>query len=117
MTWNWQNPDWPNFAWDRNRLLAAEQQFLVGGGVLAGTVKHLGSEDRDQLTIEAMSSEAVTTAEIEGETLDRASVQSSLRKQLGLTADNRRVRPAEQGIAEMMVDLYRSFSASLSDET
>jgi Fic family protein len=116
MTWNWQNPDWPNFVWDRNRLLAAEQQFLVGGGVLIGTVKHLGSEDRDQLTIEAMSSEAVTTAEIEGETLDRASVQSSLRKQLGLTADNRRVRPAEQGIAEMMVDLYRSFSASLSEE-
>ena len=117
MTWNWQDPDWPNFAWDRNRLLAAEQQFLVGGGVLVGTVKHLGSEDRDQLTIEAMSSEAVTTSEIEGETLDRASVQSSLRKQLGLTADNRRVRPAEQGIAEMMVDLYRSFSASLSDAT
>ena len=117
MTWNWQDPDWPNFVWDRNRLLAAEQQFLVGGGVLVGTVKHLGNEDRDQLTVEAMSSEAVTTSEIEGETLDRASVQSSLRKQLGLTADNRRVRPAEQGIAEMMVDLYRSFSASLSDAT
>jgi Fic family protein len=117
MAWNWQDPDWPNFVWDRNRLLAAEQQFLVGGGVLVGTVKHLGSEDRDQLTIEAMSSEAVTTAEIEGETLDRASVQSSLRKQLGLTADNRRVRPAEQGIAEMMVDLYRSFGTSLSDAT
>src|SRR6266545_2786582 len=117
MTWNWQDPDWPNFVWERNRLLAAEQQFLIGGGVLVGTVKHLGSEDRDQLTIEAMSSAAVTTAEIEGETLDRASVQSSLRKQLGLTADNRRVRPAEQGIAQMMVDLYRSFSTSLSDAT
>ncbi len=117
MPWNWQAQDWPNFLWNRNRLVAAEQQFLVGGGVLVGTVKHLGGEDRDQLTIEAMSSEAVTTAEIEGETLDRASVQSSLRKQLGLAADNRRVRPAEQGIARMMVDLYRSFGTSLSDTT
>jgi Fic family protein len=116
MTWNWQQPDWPNFAWDENRLAAAEQQFLLGGGVLVGTVKHLGSEERDQLTIEAMSTEAVTTSEIEGEVLDRASVQSSLRKQLGLATDNRRVRPAEQGIAEMMVDLYRSFAAPLSDE-
>lgn len=116
MAWNWQQPDWPNFAWDNNRLAAAEQQFLLGGGVLVGTVKHLGSEERDQLTIEAMSTEAVTTSEIEGEVLDRASVQSSLRKQLGLATDNRRVRPAEQGIAEMMVDLYRSFAATLSEE-
>lgn len=116
MPWNWQQPDWPNFTWDKDRLAAAEQQFLMGGGLLVGTIKHLGREERDQMTIEAMSTEAVTTSEIEGEILDRASIQSSLRKQFGLATDSRRVRPAEQGIAEMMVDLYRSFSASPSDD-
>jgi Fic family protein len=79
-------------------------------------VKHLAEEDREQLTVEAMSTEAVTTSEIEGEILDRASVQSSIRKQLGLTTDNRRVCPAERGIAEMMVDLHRSFFEPLSQE-
>jgi Fic family protein len=116
MVWNWQQPDWPVFTWDRHRLEAAEQQFLVGGGVLVGTVKHLGTEDRDQLMIEAMSTEALTTSEIEGEILDRASVQASIRKQLGLSRDARRVRPAEQGISEMMVNLYRSFAEPLSAE-
>jgi Fic family protein len=116
MTWNWQQTDWPNFRWDRARLEAAEKQFLVGGGIFVGTVRHLGNEERDQLTIEAMSTEAMTTSEIEGEILDRASVQSSLRKQLGLAADQRRVRPVERGIAEMMVDLYRSFAESPSEE-
>ena len=116
MTWNWQKPDWPNFTWSQARLEEAEQQFLVGGGVLLGTVKHLPEEDRQQLTVDAMSTEAVTTSEIEGEILDRTSVQSSIRRQLGLTLDERRVRPAEQGIAEMMVDLYRSFSKPLSQE-
>ena len=67
-----------------------------------------------QLAVEALSTEAVTTSEIEGEILDRASVQSSIRKQLGLSVEERRVRPAEQGIAEMMVDLYRSFAEPLS---
>jgi hypothetical protein len=47
---------------------------------------------------------------------DRASVQSSIRKQLGLETDRRRVGPAEQGIAEMMVDLYRSFGEPLSED-
>jgi Fic family protein len=117
MTWNWQKTDWPNFRWDRARLEAEEKQFLVGGGVFVGTVRHLGKDERDQLTIEAMSTEAITTSEIEGEILDRASVQSSLRKQLGIATDERRVRPAERGIAEMMVDLYRSFAEPLSEET
>jgi Fic family protein len=76
----------------------------------------LPEEDRQQVTVDAMSIEAVTTSEIEGEILDRASVQSSIRRQLGLTVDERGVRPAEQGIAEMMVDLYRSFSKPLSQE-
>lgn len=116
MTWNWQKSDWPNFAWNRARLEKAEHQFLLGGGVLVGTVKHLPEEDRQQLTVDAMSTEAVTTSEIEGEILDRASVQSSIRKQLGLSVDERRVRPAEHGIAEMMVDSYRSFSEPLSQE-
>src|SRR5438105_9462598 len=51
---NWQQPDWPSFRWERARLEAAEKQFLVGGGMFVGTVRHLGNEEREQLTIEAM---------------------------------------------------------------
>ena len=116
MKWNWQLPDWPDFAWDKARLALAEEQFLVGGGVLLGTVKHLGEEERNQIAVEAMSTEAVTTSEIEGEILDRASVQSSIQRQLGLAADERRVGPKEQGTAQLMVDLYRTFSAPLTEE-
>ncbi|MGH9430272.1 MAG: Fic family protein [Terriglobia bacterium] len=116
MSWNWQQPDWPEFTWNERRLALAEQQFLVGGGVFVGAIKHLGEEDRNQLTVEAMSTEALTTSEIEGEILDRASVQSSIQRLLGLAADNRRAGPAERGVSEMMVDLYKEFSAPLSHE-
>jgi Fic family protein len=116
MTWNWQRPDWPDFLWNESLLRKAEEEFLVGSGIVAGTVKHLDAAEREQFTVEAMSTEAVTTSEIEGEILDRASVQSSIRKALGLATDNRRVRPAEAGIAEVMTDLYRSFGEPLSEE-
>jgi Fic family protein len=116
MTWNWEKPDWPKFRWNEARLALAEKEFLIGGGMLAGIIKHLGHQEREQLTVESMSTEAVTTSEIEGELLDRASVQSSIRRQLGLAADKWNVRPAEQGIAEMMVDLYRSFALPLSED-
>ena len=116
MTWNWQKDDWPHFSWDKKRLAKSEEQFLLKTGMFAGVVKHLEPEDREQLTVEAMSTEALTTSEIEGEILDRASVQSSIRKELGLAADKRRPKPSEQGIAQMMVDSYRRFSEPLSDE-
>lgn len=116
MAWNWQQINWPHFTWNRERLALAEQQFLLGSGILLGTVKHLGAEERDLLKVEAMSTEAITTSEIEGEILDRASIQSSIQRQLGLTADNRRVAPRERGVAEMMVDLCLKFSAPLSEE-
>jgi Fic family protein len=116
MTWNWQQPDWPNFSWDEALLRKAERHFLMGSGLFGGTVKHLAATDQEQLTIEAISSEAVATSEIEGEVLDRASVQSSIRRQLGLATDNRKVAPAERGISEMMVNLYRSSAEPLSDK-
>jgi Fic family protein len=63
-----------------------------------------------------MSTESATTSAIEGEVLDRASVQSSIQRQLGLKPDPKRIRPSEEGVAEMMVDLYRTSAKPLSDE-
>ena len=84
--------------------------------MFVGTLKHVPQSEQELLTVESISAEAVTTSEIEGEILDRASVQSSIRRQFGLATDNRRVKPAEEGVSEMMVDLYRSFAEPLSDE-
>jgi Fic family protein len=116
MTWNWQQSDWPRFSWKSARFEKAEHCFLLQSGIFVGTVNHLADEEREQITIEAISNEALTTSEIEGEMLNRDSVQSSVRRQFGLTTDNRRVQPAEQGIAEMMVNLYRSFAEPLTHE-
>src|SRR5437764_12362146 len=105
MIWNWQRPDWPNFTYDAASVEALEKQFLVNSGEFLGVFRHVGADDRDTLRIELIGDEALKTSEIEGEILDREGVQSSLRQQLGLGDDGRRVRPAERGIAERMVDL------------
>jgi len=119
MIWNWQQPDWPHFTWDATRLEQAERAFLLAAGAFHGTVRHLPDADRAMLTIESMSTEAVTTSAIEGETLSRESVQSSIRRRLGLGAVPPALRgtPAEQGIGELMVDLYQRFSEPLDEGT
>jgi Fic family protein len=117
MRWNWQHPDWPTFRFRQDLLTDRERLFLHQSGVVVGTVRHLPDEERLPLVIELLGTEALKTSEIEGDILDRDSVQSSLRRQFGLQADARRVEPAEQGIAETLSDLYRDFATPLDDET
>ncbi len=115
-TWNWQQEDWPQFRYDSTKLDALEAEFLRQSGVFVGAVKHVSDDDRQQLTVELMGDEAFNTSEIEGEILNRDSLQSSIRRNFGLTTDNRKIPPAEQGIAQMMVELYRQFDKPLSNE-
>lgn len=117
MPWNWTQPDWPHFRYDASALAALEQRFLLSSGEVIGAVRHMDPDERDRLRIELLSDEAVKTSAIEGETLDRSSVQSSLRRQLGLDADRRSVQPREHGIAEMTVDVYGTYALPLDDAT
>lgn len=117
MTWNWQQTEWPEFSWDSERLQRAERFFAEGTGLMVGTSRHLGDDDRDTLIVDLMSREALGTSAIEGESLDRESVQSSIRRQLGLATDHRTSGPREAGIAEMMVHLYRHLAEPLERET
>ena len=117
MTWNWQRADWPEFTYDATAIEPFEKQFLLRSGEFIGAYRHVRPNERDILRIELISDEALKTSEIEGEILNRDSLQSSLRKQFGLGSDNRRVPPQERGIAEMMVGLYQGFADPLSNES
>jgi Fic family protein len=117
MSWNWQDENWPEFRYDKERMAELENRFLTESGVMLGAVKHIDEAERESLAVELISLEALKTSEIEGEILNRESLQSSIRRHFGLKADNRKIPRAEQGIAEMMVDVYRDWSSVLSNET
>ncbi|SIT55936.1 conserved hypothetical protein [Mesorhizobium prunaredense] len=117
MVWNWEQADWPHFTYDKEELEPLESEFLLRSGEFLGVFRHVGSDDRDQIRIDLISEEALKTSAIEGEYLNRESLQSSLRQQLGLGSENRRIPPAERGIAEMMADVYLHFGHVLSHRT
>ena len=117
MQWNWQHKDWPEFTWNTDALDAYERTFLHETGVIVGAAKHFSADDKTRIIIDVITDEAMKTSEIEGEQLNRDSVQSSIRKHFGLKTEHRRIEPAEHGIAEMMTDLYHRFDKPLSHET
>jgi Fic family protein len=117
MTWNWEHPDWPDFTHDPAALEPLERQFLLQSGEFIGAYRHIGPDDQQTLKLELISEEAVKTSAIEGEVLNRDSVQSSLRQQLGLGPELPGVKPAERGISQLMADLYGGFAAPLDEAT
>ncbi|OYZ99977.1 MAG: cell filamentation protein Fic, partial [Rhodobacterales bacterium 17-64-5] len=117
MHWNWTLSEWPNFISRASELDSLERRFLLASGEVLGAVRHVGQGDRDRLQIELLSEEALRTSAIEGEILDRLSVQSSLRRHFGLAPDTYPEMPREQGVSAMMVDVYASFQAPLDHQT
>jgi Fic family protein len=117
MRWNWEQTAWPKFSYDSKSLEALERQFLRRSGEFMGVFRHVGADDRNALRIELISEEAIKTSEIEGEILNRDSVQSSLRHQFGLGPEVSNIPAAERGIASLMTDLYEHFQDPLDDAT
>ena len=115
--WNWQKEEWPDFYYNSEEIESLERDFFRQSGISIGVTKHLLDEDHQELVIELVSNEALKTSEIEGEILDRDSLQSSLRKEFGLNLQYHfEAKPAEAGIAEMMKDLYINYDSPLSKE-
>lgn len=114
MKWNWQLPEWPGFTYDAPALHAAEARFLLGSGMLLGALVKLSEEDTARIHVDLLSDEALETSRIEGELFSRDSLQSSVRRQFGLPTDSRKVSPAEQGVAKVMVEVFRRFDEDLT---
>ena len=112
--WNWQHKDWPSFRYDVSSMEQWEDQFLQNSGVGFGVFKHFCEQEQEQLRVQLITEEAYKTSKIEGEVLDRDSLQASIRRHFGLTSDLRSIPPAEYGISAMMVDLFSGFDQSLS---
>jgi Fic family protein len=117
MTWNWQQPNWPEFTYYSEAIKPLEATFLSESGTLKGALKYLNSADKEQLIIDHLAQEALKTSEIEGEYLNRESVQSSIRKHFGLSAEPKKTsNPKEQGIADLLMNLYMHFDDVVSNE-
>lgn len=118
MLWNWQRPEWPRFSYDSDQISKKERQFLLDLGGSAAFFKNLDKEDRDQFVVEILSQEGAESSKIEGEVLDRESLQSSIKRHFGLHADTRSRSESkkESGMAQLLCDVYESYQQPLTHE-
>jgi Fic family protein len=116
MRWIWQQPNWPDFRYEKGALEDRELEFRINSERLAGRFEALPTASQEDATIDLMLSEAIKTSAIEGEDLDRDSVRSSLLSLItsDVLPDNSDQKSA--GAASLLVDVRRNWQTSLTHD-
>lgn len=114
MAWNWELPDWPRFKCDQESIIPMEKKFLLGIGSESAFLKTIDSKEQHRFIVEILSLEGQESAKIEGEILDRESLQSSINKHFGLETVSRRSSDRESRMAELLYSVYETYDQPLT---
>src|SRR5438552_2911300 len=112
-----QLPEWPNFSWDQEALVAPLASVRHRQGRLLGRMETLGFSLTREAEIETLTLDVLKSSEIEGEVLNPEQVRSSIARRLGM--DFPGVIPTDrhvEGVVEMMLDATRNFAKPLTAE-
>lgn len=117
MTYIHELPDWPQFTWDKGKLSSQLAAVRHRQGKLLGRMEGLGFDLRNEAMLRTLTSDVVKSSEIEGETLDKDQVRSSIAKRLGLEiggliSSDRHV----DLVVEMMLDATQAYDQPLDAE-
>ncbi|QXI17240.1 Fic family protein [Pseudomonas hamedanensis] len=113
--WIWQQPDWPDFNWQAERLAPLLRECVQTQGRLLGMAGSVGDSMNAQSELDALLQNIVTSSAIEDEQLNVGSVRSSLARRLGLEwVDRESVSQRSEGLAQLMLDATHGFDEPLT---
>jgi Fic family protein len=114
--YTWENPNWPNFTWQTEKLQPRLVAVRLLQGRLLGQSETLPEEADREAQMDALIQNVIRTSEIEGEALDVESVRSSVARRLGLTragmAD--KSTPQTDALVGLLLDATQNYAEPLS---
>jgi len=114
MKYIWERKNWFNFEYDESILLEPLSRLRVLQGKLLGRAASLGIRLETEAQAAVLTEEAVRTAEIEGQKLNRDAVRSSVAVRLGLPQG---IGPQDRnvdGLVDVLLDAVRSHDKPLT---
>ena len=111
----YQYKSWPNFTWEKGKLLPLLTEVHHRQGRLIGRMEGLGFSLQAEAVLQTLTLEILKSNEIEGEILDADQVRSSIARRLGM--DIAGLMPSDrhvEGVVEMMLDATQKFKDTLT---
>ena len=115
--WIWQQDDYPDFTYDPERLEGLLEKVSRAQGYLGALALTMDKERITQSQFEALMSETLSTAAIEGEMLNRDSVKASLQKKLGIgESAAEKSDESTDNLVEILIDANTHYDKALTLE-
>lgn len=116
--WIWESAAWPPLNWDAAALAAPLAKARAAQGRLLGMADMLNPALGDEALASVLIQDGVSTSAIEGETLNIASVRSSVSRKLAIAAPLGAPKSRTvDGLIDMLVDATRNHAQPLTLET
>ena len=113
----YNNPNWPLFEWNSEKLLPLLSIVRNRQGKLIGKMGTLGFDLRNEANLEMLTQEIIKSTEIEGEVLEKEQVRSSIARRLGLDISGLVYSERHvDGIVDLMIDATKNFDKDLNKE-
>ncbi len=110
-----ERADWPRFRWDHERVAARLVDVRHQQGRLIGRMEGLGFKLQAEALLSTLTEDVLKSSEIEGETLDRNQVRSSIARRLGIEIGGlTRAERDVEGVVEMMLDATQRYQRPLT---
>ena len=115
--WIWQQKNWPEFHWDDSKIITLLSRVRMLQGKLIGELNTFGFELQNNASLEIITTDVISSSEIEGIILDPARVRSSVASRLGLSTQG---LPAPdnytEGVVQVMMDAIKNYNEVLTKE-
>ena len=112
--WIWQQENYPNFTYDSKKLEDLIQKISLEQGYLIAITQTMSKDNIIQRQAEALLNEAINTALIEGEILNRDSVKASIAKKFGFEdIDYKKVVESTDNLIEIIIDANTNYNKDL----
>jgi len=102
--WIWQSFDYPNFTYDYKILLPLIEKVSKRVGQLNVLSKIIESDKLENITLNSLEEEIISSSAIEGEFLDRDSVKSSIVNRLAKSSDNINLDKKASNYVDILID-------------
>ncbi|MCL2833396.1 MAG: Fic family protein [Treponema sp.] len=111
----YQYPGYPDFTWDKKRILNLLTQTAALQGRILGKMQQFGFGTQQETMLNALTEEILKSNEIEGEILNSEQVRSSLAKKLKIEQAIGKVASVRiEGIVDSMYDAVKNFKESVT---
>jgi Fic family protein len=112
---NWMHPKWPNYTYKIDGLEVILTSFRKSVNYARGVIDALPQADLNDVVVEMLTNEAVTTSAIEGEYFKREDVRSSIMRNLGIATTLKQSKDlSAKGIGELMAVVRKTFDTPLT---